>query len=51
MLDRLNREIPFAASVKSIGTSTFDGTHYDHKRLEVLGKRFAAKFKELYQKQ
>lgn len=51
MLDRLNREIPFAASVKSIGTSTFDGTHYDHKSLEVLGKRFAAKFKELYQKQ
>jgi len=51
MLDRLKSEIPYATSVKSIGTSTFDGTHYDHKSLEVLGKRFAAKFKELYQKQ
>ena len=51
MLDRLNWEIPHATSVKSKGTSTFDGTHYDHKSLEVLGKRFAAKLKELYQKQ
>ncbi len=51
MLDRLNSEIPHATSVKSIGTSTFDGTHYDHKSLELLGKRFAAKFKELYKKQ
>jgi hypothetical protein len=50
MLDRLNTEIPHGASVKSAGTSTYDGTHYDHKSLEVLGKRFAIKFKELYQK-
>jgi hypothetical protein len=50
MLDRLNTEIPYGASVKSAGTSTYDGTHYDHKSLEVLGKRFAIKFKELYQK-
>ena len=48
MLDRLNTEIPYGASVKSAGTSTYDGTHYDHKSLEVLGKRFAIKFKELY---
>ena len=38
MLDRLNTEIPHGASVKSAGTSTYDGTHYDHKSLEVLGK-------------
>ena len=48
MLDRLNTEIPYGASVKSAGTSTYDGNHYDHKSLEVLGKRFAIKFKELY---
>ena len=48
MLDRLNTEIPHGASVKSAGTSTYDGTHYDHKSLEILGKRFAIKFKELY---
>jgi hypothetical protein len=51
MLDRLNTEIPHAASVKSEGTSTYDGTHYDHNSLEILGKRFAVKFKELYIKQ
>ena len=51
MLDRLNTEVPLATTVKSVGTSTYDGTHYDHKSLEVLGKRFATKFRELYQKQ
>ena len=51
MLDRLNTDVPFATTVKSVGTSTYDGTHYDHKSLEVLGKRFATKFGELYQKQ
>ncbi len=51
MLDRLNTEVPLATTVKSVGTSTYDGTHYDHKSLEVLGKRFATKFGELYQKQ
>lgn len=50
MLGRLNTEIPHAGSIKSEGTSTFDGTHYDHEGLEILGKRFADKFKELYQK-
>lgn len=48
MLGRFNTEVPHAGSVKSEGTSTYDGTHYDHKGLEVLGKRFAIKFKELY---
>ena len=51
MLGRLNTEIPHAGSVKSEGTSTYDGTHFDHEGLEILGKRFADKFKELYQKQ
>ena len=51
MLGKLNTEIPHGASVKSAGTSTYDGTHYDHRSLEVLGKRFAAKFRELYQNQ
>ncbi|MBL6665638.1 MAG: hypothetical protein ISP66_01375 [Flavobacteriaceae bacterium] len=51
MLDRLHTEIPLAAKVKSKGTSTFDGSHYDHNSLEILGKRFALKFKELYLKQ
>ena len=46
-----NTEVPLATTVKSVGTSTYDGTHYDHKSLEVLGKRFATKFEELYQKQ
>jgi len=51
MLDRLNTEIPHGASVKSAGTSTYDGTHYDRRSLEVLGKRFASKFRELYKNQ
>lgn len=50
MLGRLNSEIPHAASIKSKGTSTYDGTHFDHNSLDVLGNRFAEKFKELNQK-
>ena len=47
MLARLNIEVPYAASVKSSGTSTHDGSHYDNKSLKILGKRFAEKFKLL----
>ena len=47
MLARLNTEVPYAASVKSSGTSTYDGTHYDNKSLKILGKRFAEKLKLL----
>ena len=50
MLNRLNNEVPHGASVKSLGTSTYEGTHYDHRSLEVLGKRFASKFKQLSKK-
>jgi hypothetical protein len=50
MLDRIKTEIPHAATVKSAGISTYDGSHYDHKSLELLGRRFAIKCKELYSK-
>ena len=48
MLDRIDTEIPNASTIKSEGTSTFDGTHYDHKSLELLGKRFSDKLMRLF---
>jgi hypothetical protein len=47
MLARLDREIPFSGVVKSKGTHTFDGTHYDNKGLKKLGKRFAKKLNKI----
>ena len=47
MLARLDSEVPYAASVKSSGTSTYDGTHYNNKSLRILGDRFARKLKLL----
>ena len=50
MLAQLDNKVENAGSVKSFGTSTYDGTHYDNKSLRVLGVRFAEKLKNLLKK-
>ena len=43
MLARLETEVPFAGSVKSEGTKTKDGTHFDNEGLKIMGDRYAEK--------
>ena len=43
MLARLETEISNAGSVKSQGTKTKDGTHFDIEELKIRGNRYAEK--------
>ena len=43
MLARLETEIYNAGSVKSEGTKTKDGTHFDNEGLKIMGNRYAEK--------
>ena len=46
MLAQLDK-VENAGSVKSFGTSTYDGTHYDNKSLRFWEFGFAEKLKNL----
>ena len=43
MLARLETEVSNAGSVKSQGTKTKDGTHFDNEGLKIRGNRYAEK--------
>ena len=43
MLARLETEVSNAGSVKSVGTKTKDGTHFDNEGLKIMGNRYAEK--------
>ena len=43
MLARLETEVSNAGSVKSQGTKTKDGTHFDIEGLKIRGNRYAEK--------
>ena len=43
MLARLETEVSFAGCVKSEGTKTRDGTHFDNEGLKIMGNRYAEK--------